>query len=206
MNSYSQLAQSLQALALKLDQHAPRLEGAALAKASASFTKQLATFNNKVDAAIRGADPSVEAIQNLLKSPAKKLLKAPVWEKLLKQVHRAQPESEKAAGLQKQFLRLTLERQNAEAALHALQQQIQILSLPPAPPPKEKAALQTEFVRLGSLSEEDARIELAHRWTLSSLKNLAKHNAIVVSPKIQRPRLEREILYYARRAHANLAI
>lgn len=202
--SYPDLARHLDQLSDQLKRHGARLEGAALAKAAATLEKALSAFGKKLEAALRGADPSLEAIEQLLKSPAKKLIKVPVWQKLLREVHQVRGAEGTAAQLQKHFIKLCRERGNGEAAFHVLDRQVKGLAVPAAPVPKEKAALQAEFLRLGGLAEEDAMVELALRWKTPALKALARHNAIPVAEGAKRERLEREILAYARRAHSNI--
>ncbi|NJK90726.1 MAG: hypothetical protein HC904_02160 [Blastochloris sp.] len=203
--SYNTLTQQLESLAQKLRKNPTRLGGASLAKAASTLTKSLLSFEKKVDALIKGKHPSIEAMTNLLNSPAKKLLKAPDWQKLHRAVFRATPEGQTAAQLQKQFLTLATDRNLAEPACLALEQKIKELSILNRPVPKEKADLQAEFLRLGGLEEESALLELERRWKLTQIKNLAKANAIPVTKTMPRDRLELEILRYARRAHTNIS-
>jgi len=203
--SYATLAQQLESLAQKLRKQEDALEGPVLAKAAATFSKSLSSFEKKVDALIKGKNPSIEAIQSILKSPAKKLLKVPAWQKLHREVFRTTPADQTAAQLQKSFLARAQEADKAEAACRAMEKMIQELSVPIQPVPKDKAALQAEFLRLGNMDEEAALIELSRRWSAAQIKNLAKHNAIPVPDKAKRDRLEREILHYARRAHTNIS-
>jgi hypothetical protein len=209
--SYIDLAEKLQKISRVLLQHGPKLEGVALQKAATTLAKSLTTFEKKLDAAVKGNDPSLEALQNLLKThPAARLLKAPSWEKLLKEVfsHHAKAGA-KPAELKKQYIEHAKQTGQGEDAFHAVQREMQQLSIPPAPVPKEKILLQKEFLRLGGLSDEDAYVELEKRWKkIGDLKALATANAILV-PKsfkaVQRPQLIKEILHYARRAHLNVS-
>jgi len=202
--SYTVLAQKLAGLSGKLQKHASQLDGPVLAKAAATFSKSLATFEKKMESVIRGCDPSIEGIQALLKSPAKKMLKAPVWAKLLRQVFREEPGDLTAAGMQKLYLARAVESDRASAAFEALRKTVLELSVPAVPVPKDKGALQAEFLRIGGLDEEEVLVELSSRWKLPQLKNLAKANAIQVPDGIKRERLERDILHYARRASTNI--
>lgn len=203
--SYTTLAQRLNALAGLLETHASRLEGAAMAKAATSFSKALATFEKRVEANARGNDPDIEDIKRLSSGPAKKLLKPAVWQKLLRETFSRRIGEGTSAQLSKEFIRLASESGRAADARAALDRTIRELSVPVLAIPKEKALLQAEFLRIGGLTEEEALVEFSTRWKkLTDLKNLAKHNAIVLPNEVKRDRIEREILHYARRAHSNV--
>ncbi|GAB4240704.1 MAG: hypothetical protein OHK005_03100 [Candidatus Methylacidiphilales bacterium] len=204
--NHTELASRLQAVATQLERHGSKLEGVAFAKAFGTFAKALANFEKKLEATIRGRDPSIEALQNLLKThPGVKLVKVPSWRKLLQSTFGIRAPEGTAASLRKEFLQRAKDSGEGERAFTALQAEIARLSQPLRPVPADKTKLQEEFLRLGGLSDEDLLIELSSRWgKISDLRKLAEANAISGYKTAKRPRLEADIMHYARRAYLNI--
>lgn len=204
--NHTELAIRLQAVATQLERHGNKLEGVAFAKAVGTFAKALTSFEKKMEATIRGSDPSIEALENLLKThPGVKLLKLPSWQKLLQSTFGLKASEGTAASLKKKFLQRAKDSGEGERAYTAVKEEITRLSQPVRPVPADKIQLQEEFLRLGGLSDEDFLIELSSRWKkISDLRKLAEANAITGAKTATRQRLEAEIMHYARRAHLNI--
>lgn len=198
--SYGDLAARIETLAAKLRSHAGDLEGAKLAKAAQSFSKAAATFERHVETAISGSSPDLKELEILLASPAKKLLKAPFWDKALRSLHGVREEKPTAA----KFLKLVRAEGNAGEALALVRREVEAQSVPVKPVPKDKAELQAELWRLGGLTDEEFAAEAAKRWKAAGLKKLAKANAIAVPKEVTLDRLARIVLETARRAHGNV--
>lgn len=143
----------------------------------------------------------------LLKSPAAKALKLPDWIKLTHAILGSIPTQETAAKVKFHLLKEVTRLGKGELAREKLQAAYRQAAIPPTPVPKEKAALQAEFLRLGSLEEEAMIAELETRYKkLTDLKALAKHNAIVVTKAAKKERLIAEIVRYARQAAQNVRL
>jgi hypothetical protein len=203
--SYLILAEQLQTVASKLRTKANQLEGKALATAASTLGKALLTFEKKLDDSLGGLGPGIQDCAELLKSPAAKALKLPDWLKLSAAILGSTPTQETAAKVKSHLLKEVTRLDKGELAREKLQVAYRLAAMPPTPVPKEKAALQSEFLRLGSLEEEAMIAELETRYKkITDLKALATHNAIVVTKTTKKERLITEIVRYARQAAQNV--
>jgi hypothetical protein len=203
--SYLTLADQLQALAAKLRPQSHQLEGKALATAASTLAKAVLSFEKKLDDCLGGLGPGIQECVELLKSPAAKALKLPDWIKLAHAILGSTPSQETAAKVKSHLLKEITRLGKGELAREKLQAAYRLAAMPPTPVPKEKGALQAEFLRLGSLEEEAMLTELETRYKkITDLKALATHNAIVVTKAPKKERLITEIARYARQAAQNV--
>lgn len=199
--SYHELAEKIEAVARNLQRHADKLEGATLARAAQTFSRALSTFEKKLDALVMGADPDLRELELLVTPPATVPLKSASWARLFQSVFNTAPAKPTKAA----FLKRTRERGCAAEALAAVRAEIVRVSVKPSPVPTDKAELQSEFLRLGGLTDEEFFAEMGSRWRKKTdLQRLAKANAIPVLKGTMTERLVEQILVYSRRAHGNI--
>jgi hypothetical protein len=203
--SYVELSDRLRLLSETLRQQGEKLEGTALAKATGTFTRSLGSFEKKLHDFLGGQGPGLRELQDLLKAPqAKKHLSLPALkivfrELLAKPLREETPAKAKAALLQE-----IKEQQKGEKAVAYLKEFF-FRAAASAPVGEDKEALQKEFLRLGSLGDEELAYELEHRFkTIGALKKLAKANAVTFTAKTPKARLIESIVHYAQRAHRNV--
>ena len=203
--SYTELSERLLKVAKSLAENGEKLEGIPLSKAAAALGKSLGSFETKLSDFLGGQGPGIRELQDLLKSPAaKKHLSLPalkiIFRNLLSKTLREETPAKAKALLFKEV-------KNAATGEEAVAHLKDFFRHAAAPAALEldKASLQQEFLRLGSLDSEELDYELAHRFkAIGTLKKLAKANAITFSPKTSRERLIQEITHYAQRAHRNV--
>ncbi len=205
--SYSDLSERLASLSIVVREHQNRLEGQPLATSARRLNASLAAFEKKLHDFLEGNGPGIRELGDLLKSPqAKKHLTLPalkvVFRDLLdKSLPEGTPAQAKSA-----FLKKIAKREKGEEALAYLKEFF-FKAAKPAPVPKEKEALQKEFLRLGSLDEFELALELDKRWKkLGDLKKLAAANGVAVTAKTTKERLADALVHYARRAYANVGL
>jgi hypothetical protein len=203
--SYLTLADQLQTVAAKLRPQAHQLEGKGLATAASTLATAVLSFEKKLDDCLGGLGPGIQDCVELLKSPAGKALKLPDWIKLSHAILSSPATQETVAKVKAHLLKEITRLGKGELAREKLQAAYRQAAIPLTPVPKEKAALQAEFLRLGSLEDEAMLTELETRYKkLTDLKALAAHNAIVVSKATKKERLIAEIARYARQAAQNV--
>jgi len=203
--SYADLSARLQRLADQLREKAGHLEGQPLAKATATFARAVGSYETKLENHLQGHAPGAREFQDLLKSAqAKKHLTLPALKEIFKSLFSASLKEETPAKGKAALLKRVKETGTSETALIHLQEFF-FRAASPASLPADRESLQQEFLRLGSLSDEELDYQLQHQFkTLAALKKLAKANAIHVTPKTSKEKLVEMIVHYARRAHQNV--
>ncbi|SDT96754.1 hypothetical protein SAMN05444156_1134 [Verrucomicrobium sp. GAS474] len=203
--SYSELSERLSALAITVREHQNRLEGKPLATSARKLNTALANFEKVLHDFFDGNGPGIRELTDLLKSPqARNHLKGPglkiAFRDLLdKPLPEGTPARAKAI-----FLEKIAKKEKGEEAVAYLREFF-LKAAAPASIPKEKEALQKEFVRLGGLDDTDLELEFEKRWKkLTDLKKLATANGITITAKTSKERLIDHIVHYARRAHSNV--
>ena len=203
--SYSELSERLAALSLVVRENQENLEGKPLALAAMKLNASLASFEKKLHDFLEGHGPGMRELADLLKSPqARNHLKGPalkiVFRDLLdKALPEGTPAQAKAA-----FLKKIAKKEKGEEAVAYLRSFF-AQAAAPASIPKDKDALQKEFLRLGTLDDTDLELEFAKRWKkIGDLKKLASANGIAFTPKTTKERLIGAVVHYARRATSNV--
>lgn len=203
--SYSELSDRLRQLSATLRQQEGKLEGQALAKATGTFVKSLGLFEKKLNDFLDGQGPGIRELHDLLKAPqAKKHLTLPALKIIFRDLLSKPLREETPAKAKTTLLKEIKERQTGEKAVIYLKKFfLQAAAIAPVSEGKED--LQQEFLRLGSLGEEELNYELEHRFkTVGALKKLAKANAVAFTPKTTKARLIETMMHYAQRAHRNV--
>jgi len=203
--TYLELADLLNALGLKTARHHQQLEGLPLAKAADNLARAAERYEKKLEDFLGGRGPGIQELEELLKSPqARGHLKLPALKILFKELFRELPATDKPVGARKEFFERVKREQAGEKTLEALKRFFLQAAQRPAPA-KDETSLQNEFLRLGSLSDEELEFEFSGRLkSIALLKALAKANAIPFSRETSKNRLIELITHYARRAHANV--
>jgi hypothetical protein len=203
--NYLELADRLNALGRKTVLHYEQLEGLPLAKAADNLARAAERYEKKLEDFLGGRGPGIQELEELLKSPqARGHLKLPALKLLFKELFRELPAADKPAGARKEFFERVKREQAGERTLEVLKQFFLQAAQRPAPA-KDETSLQNEFLRLGSLSDEELEFEFSGRLkSIALLKVLAKTNAIPFSRETSKSRLIELITHYARRAHANV--
>jgi len=203
--NYLELADLLDTLARKTARHQQQLEGLPLAKAADTLAKAAERYGKKLEDFLGGRGPGIQELEELLKSPqARGHLKLPALKLLFKELFQELPSADKPAGARKELFERVKREQGGEKTLEILKRFFLQAAQRPAPA-KDEISLQNEFLRLGSLSDEELEFEFSGRLkSIALLKALAKANAIPFSRETSKNRLIEMITHYARRAHANV--
>ncbi|MGH9888468.1 MAG: hypothetical protein ACREBE_23245, partial [bacterium] len=67
--SYESLADQLEGIVARLRKHADRLEGVPLANAATKLRTSLKAFDAALEASVRGTDPEIKELRDLLEGP-----------------------------------------------------------------------------------------------------------------------------------------
>lgn len=203
--NYLELADLLDTLARKTARHQQQLEGLPLAKVADTLVRSAERYEKKLEEFLGGRGPGIQELEELLKSPqARGHLKLPALKLLFKELFRELPSADKPAGARKELFERVKREQVGEKTLEILKRFFLQAAQRPAPA-KDETSLQNEFLRLGSLSDEELEFEFSGRLkSIALLKTLAKANAIPFSRETPKNRLIELITHYARRAHANV--
>jgi hypothetical protein len=203
--NYLELADLLNTVGRKTARHHEQLEGLPLAKAADNLVRAAEKYEKKLEDFLGGRGPGIQELEELLKSPqARGHLKLPALRLLFKELFQELPVADKLAEARKQFFERVKREQAGEKTLETLKRFFLQAAQRPAPA-KDETSLQNEFLRLGSLSDEELEFEFSGRLkSIALLKALAKANAIPFSRETSKNRLIELITHYARRAHANV--
>jgi hypothetical protein len=202
--NYSDLAQKLLDLAQRLEKHSAKIEGDAVARPARKISYEA----DRLEAALEGFLASRKSgeliLETLLRSPAaKKHLSVDVLRKILREVTNKRLKSEDLAAAKREFIEVVHSQERAEQATKALRKFFEH-SAHVESGGKEKAALQQEFILLGSLIDEEFTKEIAKR-TFGELRRLAATNGIRFTDKTTKPRLILLVRRYSQRAALNIS-
>jgi hypothetical protein len=202
--NYSDLAQRLLRLAERLEKHSAKIEGEALARPARKISAEADRLEAALDSFLASRKSGELILETLLRSPAaKKHLSVDVLRKILRDVADKRLKSEDLAAAKREFIEVVHHHKEAEKAAKALQKFFaHAVEVPPGG--KEKAALQREFIQLGSLADDEFAKEVAKR-TFGELRRLADANGIRFTDKTTKPRLIMLVRRYSQRAILNIS-
>ena len=202
--NYSDLAQKLLRLTERLEKHAAKIEGEALARPARKISAEADRLEAALDSFLASRKSGELVLETLLRSPAaKKHLSVDVLRKILRDVADKRLKSEDLAAAKREFIEVVHHHKEAEQATKALKKFfVHAVEVPPGG--KEKAALQREFIQLGSLADDEFAKEVARR-TFGELRRLADANGIRFTDKTTMPRLILLVRRYSQRAVLNIS-
>lgn len=202
--NYSDLAQKLLRLAERLEKHSAKIEGEALARPARKISAEADRLEAALDSFVASRKSGELILETLLRSPAaKKHLSVDVLRKILREVADKRLKSEDLAAAKREFIEVVHHHKEAEQATKTLKKFfMQAVEVPPGG--KEKAALQREFIQLGSLADDEFAKEVARR-TFGELRRLADANGIRFTDKTTKPRLILLVRRYSQRAILNIS-
>jgi hypothetical protein len=203
--SYMDLANLLDRIAKTVAGNHARLEGKPLGKAADGLAKSATKFEIALTDFLSGSESALRELEQMLKSPqAKKYLPLPGLNIVSREVLGGALTAEKLPAAKKEFLARVKDEQLAEKAAASLKQFLFNAAEVP-PPPDDKVALQNELLRLGGLSDDELKLESAHRLkAVGTLRKIAQANSLPVAKSATKGVLIEVITHYARRAHANI--
>lgn len=203
--NYSDLAEKLLHLSERLQKHSAKIEGDALARTARKISHEADRLEAALDSFLASRKSGELLLENLLRSPAaKKHLSVDALRKILRDVTDKRLKSEELAPARREFIEVVHNRGEAEHATKELKKffadSAQVHS-----GGKEKAALQREFIQLGSLADDEFGEEIARR-TFGELRRLADANGIRFTDKTTKPRLILLVRRYSLRAALNITV
>lgn len=207
--SYETLADQLEALARHLRKHADRLDGLPLAKAAEKLRTALAGFQGAADTAIRGADPELRELRDVLEgSRARTALDVKTLKLLAKRatgkaltIKKADtPEDER-----RRFVEAAVKHGKVHDALATVQGFLADYDRP-APDTSDRDAVLAEVWRVGRLSGTDLDIEKARLLANPTLLHaMAGFTHIKTTARTPAKTILTKVLVFSRQVNENIS-
>jgi hypothetical protein len=202
--NYQDLATRLTQLSDRLSKHSEKIEGDAVARAAAKLLAQLNSFEEHLDSFLASRKSGELMLETFLRSPAaKKHLSVDILKKGLREILGKRLKSEDLSAAKKEFVELIHAKEKAAQAAKFLKETF-AAAAHVEPGGKDKASLQKEFARLGTLADDEYLNEIGER-TFGELRRLAAASGIKFTDKTTKERLAVLVRRYSRRAAVNIA-
>lgn len=207
--SYQSLADQLRRTADTLAAHAARLQGTKLADAAGKVAAALKKLDAALQDALKGSDPAVFALRDLLETrDARSALDTPALKALAKRA------SGKALTLKatdtpedrrRRFLDAMVKLERVHDATVALRALLEAASRP-APDPSDRERVLEEVWRLAKLGETELEVEKERLLANPQLlRAMALHTYVKVTAKSSPKTVFANLLKFARRVQENTA-
>ena len=202
--NYLDLATRLSRLSDRLVRHSEKIEGEALGRVAGKLLTQLISFEEHLDSFLASRKSGELLLETLLRSPAaRKHLSIDLLKKGLREIVGKRLKSEDLPAARREFIEIIHQKEKASEAVKFLKGVFAAASHVESGG-KDKTLLQKEFIRFGTLDDDEFGREIGNR-TFGELRRLAAASGIKFTDKTTKPRLALLVRRYSQRAAINIA-
>jgi hypothetical protein len=202
--NYLDLATRLSQLSDRLVRYSEKIEGEALGRVAGKLLAQLISFEEHLDSFLASRKSGELLLETLLRSPAaRRHLSVDLLKKGLRGIVGKRLKSEDLPAARREFIEIIHQKEKANEAIKFLKGVFAAASHVESGG-KDKALLQKEFIRFGTLDDDEFGREIGNR-TFGELRRLAAASGIKFTDKTTKPRLALLVRRYSQRAAINIA-